>query len=88
MIGTWKMELVDGMNGVIVSTDTISIDKQHFFKDNESYDYILKNSNLYLLKYGDTLSTYCYSFINENKFTLGCFTSPGGSYSFILNKIL
>lgn len=85
MVGTWKRDLVDGMTGNILGTDTVIFSKQNFTQNNVTYNYYIGNGNLNFYQTNDT-SSLCYSFMNKDKFTLGCFSSPGGSYNYILTR--
>jgi hypothetical protein len=87
MMGTWKRDLIDGMTGNILSTDTVLIKKNQIIQNNITYNYYLNNGNIYFYQTNDT-SSYCYNFFNENQFSFGCFISPGDSYTYLLNKIL
>lgn len=85
MVGNWKRELINGMNGQIVSTDTVTLTDSILTIDTLSYEYYLQNDYLYFTNSIDTFS-YCFEFITSSNMKWGCFICAD-ECEFDLNKL-
>ena len=80
MVGTWKRSLYDPMVGNITSIDTVYITKDKFTTNISTRTYYLKNNEMILLTTTSDTTIYCYSIIDKDNFTLGCWYLNGKEF--------